>query len=113
MTYREFVLPNNPLLDDDSWRELVSHGGTPPPPPFTRSFYAETSVSDLIQQLEGESAKEEADYDDIEDLLSRVGSRATARDLPPLIPAMTPSNRNLEGFVGTVPKTVNRTNGDG
>jgi hypothetical protein len=98
MTYREFVLPNNPLLDDDSWRELVSHGGTPPPPPFTRSFYAETSVSDLIQQLEGESAKEEADYDDIEDLLSRVGSRATARDLPPLIPAMTPSNRNLEGF---------------
>jgi len=31
LTYREFVRPNDPLLDDDSWREMIFKGQTPPP----------------------------------------------------------------------------------
>ena len=39
LAYREFVRPNDPLLDDDSWREMIFKGQAPPPPPFTRSFF--------------------------------------------------------------------------
>ena len=44
MAYREFVLPNDQLLDDQSWREWIARGQEPPAPPFTRSFQAETSA---------------------------------------------------------------------
>jgi HEAT repeat protein len=45
MTYREFVRPADPLLDDESWRGLISRKQTPQPPAFTRSFCAEASRS--------------------------------------------------------------------
>ena len=51
LAYREFVRRNDQLLDDDSWRELISKGQTPPTPPFTRSFYAEKSVAEWMKQL--------------------------------------------------------------
>ena len=51
LTYREFVRPNDQLLDDASWRELIARGQTPPAPPFTKSFYAETTVAELLKKL--------------------------------------------------------------
>ena len=44
MTYREFVRPYDQLLDDESWRELIGQGNTPPAPPFTRGFYADRAA---------------------------------------------------------------------
>ena len=66
MTYREFVRPNDQLLDDDSWRELVSKGRTPPAPPFTRSFCAETSAAELIEKLKVQGIREDFNYGDID-----------------------------------------------
>ena len=49
MAYREFVLPNDQLLDDQSWREWIARGHEPPALPFTRSFQAETSAPPLFK----------------------------------------------------------------
>lgn len=89
MTYREFVRPNDQLLDDDSWRELIAKGQTPPAPPFTRSFYAETSVGELLQRLNAVGQKEESNFGDIDDILWQIGSRATEKDLPALFEMLT------------------------
>jgi HEAT repeat protein len=85
LTYREFVRPNSELLDDESWREMVSKGKTPPAPPFTRSFFAETSVKELLALLLNEGGQADYDYGDIEETLWQIGSRSTATDLPDLI----------------------------
>ena len=84
MSYREFVRPAGQLLDDDSWRELVNQGRTPPAPPFTSSFYAEKTVRELLAQLRALSKNEDASYADYEDILWQIGSRVTDRDLPVL-----------------------------
>ena len=88
LTYREFVKPNTQMLDDDSWRHLVGQGQTPPPPPFTRSFYAETSVGELLQRAALQTQNEDADYHDLEEIFWEIGSRATEKDLPALLRAM-------------------------
>ncbi len=89
LTYREFVRPNEPLLDDDSWRELVAKGQTPPAPPFTRSFCAETSVGELIKKLQSQIESGNDDYGDLKETLWQIGSRATPKDLPQLLNVMT------------------------
>ncbi len=88
MSYREFVRPNDKLLDDDSWRELISKGQTPPAPPFTRSFYAETTVAELLKKLRAQSQSEEGGYSETEEILWQLGSRATEKDLPELFDIM-------------------------
>jgi hypothetical protein len=50
MAYREFVRPNDQLLDDESWRELIRKGQVPTVPPFTCSFLAETNASELLRR---------------------------------------------------------------
>jgi HEAT repeat protein len=109
MTYREFVRPNTQLLDDESWRELVSKGQTPPAPPFTRSFYAETSVAELIKQLRAQSENENANYGDVEDILWQIGSRATEKDFPDLFEVLTHAKGNehgdiVDGIAGIIAK---------
>jgi hypothetical protein len=99
MTYREFVRPNTQLLDDESWRELISKGQTPPAPPFTRSFYAETSVAELMKRLLALGKNEDASYGDIEEILWQISSRATEKDLPDLIGVLTRSNGRERGDV--------------
>lgn len=89
MTYREFVRPNDQPLEDQSWRELIAKGQTPPAPPFTKSFYAETSVADLLNKLQVPAQGGDfVSYSDIEDILWQIGSRATEKDLPRLIEMM-------------------------
>lgn len=95
MTYREFVEPNSRLLDDDSWREMISRGQTPPAPPFTASFYAETSVDELLKNLQSQS-QGQFNYGDLQDILWQIGARATEKDLPALFNMLT----NAEGQEG-------------
>jgi hypothetical protein len=93
LSYREFVRSNDKLLDDNSWREMVGKGQTPPAPPFTRSFYAETSVPDLIKKLRTQS-----DYHDIDEILWQINFRATPKDLPTLLKAMTTGDSSGVGY---------------
>jgi HEAT repeat protein len=88
MTYREIIRQNDPLLDDESWRELIAKGQTPPAPPFTRSFYAETSVGELLKRLTEQCENQNVNYGDLRDLLWQIGARATEKDLPDLIEVM-------------------------
>ena len=89
LTYREFVRPNTQLLDDESWREMVSKARTPPAPLFTRSFYAETSVTELMNRLQALAKNKDPSYGDIEEMLWQIGSRATQTDLPELLEVLT------------------------
>jgi len=76
--------------DESLWnQELIAKGKTPPAPPFTKSFYAETSVADLIKKLHTQSKGEDFNYGDVQDILWQIGSRATEKDLPSLIEVMT------------------------
>jgi len=97
MAYREFVRPNDKLLDDESWRDLISKGQTPPAPPFTKSFYAETSVTELLQQLRAQSSRENPNYGDTRDLLWQINARATAQDLPQLLEFLTHTKADENG----------------
>jgi hypothetical protein len=99
MTYREFVRPNEQLLDDESWREMISKGQTPPAPPFTRSFYAETSVAELIKRLRAQSKNENASHGDIEEILWQIGARATEKDLPDLLKVLTHAKGDNRGDI--------------
>lgn len=91
MSYREFVRADDQLLDDDSWRELVNKGQTPPPPGFMRSFYAERSFSDWLRALKGAGSE---NYGGREEILWQISSSATEKDLPELIQLM---ESNAEG----------------
>lgn len=102
MTYREFVRPNDKLLDDESWRELVSKGQTPPAPPFTRSFLAEKSVAEWMKSLRELSF--DSSYDEFRDTLWNLGLQATEKELPELIQMMAgvavgPNSRRTEGII--------------
>ncbi len=99
LAYREFVRRNDQLLDDDSWRELISKGQTPPAPPFTRSFYAETSVGELLKKLRVQSRGEDFSYADLEDILWQIGARATDKDLPALLETLSRSNEEGAGGI--------------
>jgi len=96
MTYREFVRPNEQLLDDESWRQLILNGQAPPAPPFTRSFYAETSVGELLKKLKARSQNEDADYQDTEDIFWQIASRATSKDLPELFEMLANSREERD-----------------
>jgi len=99
MTYREFVRPNSQLLDDESWRDLISKGQTPPAPPFTRSFHAETSVRELLKQLHAWGHSEDANLGDLEDILSQINARATEKDLPQLLELLAGSKEEAAGGI--------------
>ena len=99
LTYREFVRPSDPLLDDDSWREMIFKGQTPPPPPFTRSFYSETSVGELLIRLHAQAGSENANYGDIQDILFQIQSRATEKDFPALFNVLTHAKGDEQGDV--------------
>ena len=89
MTYREFVHPDKDLLDDDAWRDRVAKGEIPPAPPFTKSFYAETSVAELLQKLPLLQPGEMENYDLTRDTLWQIEARATEEDLPRLVEFFT------------------------
>ena len=92
MTYREFVRPYEQLLDDDSWRGIISHGHTPPPPPFTRSFDAEKTTGEWMDALRSWGTKSEDASDRYrpraDEILWQLGSLATESDLPALLDLM-------------------------
>jgi hypothetical protein len=105
MTYREFVRPDSQLLDDQSWREMVRKGETPPAPHFTRSFYAEKTAAEWINELKNfftkmdELNKHEMGRDeakalaaipqlDVEEVLWQLSSCATEKDIPKLLALM-------------------------
>ncbi len=105
MTYREFVRPNDQLLDDGSWRELISRGGTPPAPPFTRSFYAERTVEEWLKLLRARAAGREGYFaaggQNAEEVLWQLSSVATGKDLPALLDLMLVS---LKGHDDDIPR---------
>ncbi len=107
MTYREFVRPNTQLLDDESWRELVSKGQTPPAPPFTRSFYAEKSAAEWMKQLHSALGRE-VNYGDLQDIFWNLGSRATDKELPDLIKLMAESTNSGEDVTVGIADTIER-----
>jgi len=85
LAYREFARPNDQLLDDESWRELIGKGQTPPAPPFTRTFYAETGMAELLKRLVAQSVRQNVNYSESRDLLWQIGTRAAEKDLPALL----------------------------
>lgn len=103
MTYREFLHPDKEPLDDDGWRAMLAKGSAPPAPPFTKSFYAEKSVAELLKQLisgKGNQYGQELDYEDRKDLFWQLGARVTDKDLPQLLDAFTraESDRFADGL---------------
>jgi hypothetical protein len=97
MTYREFARPNEQPLDDESWRELVAKGNTPPAPPFTRSFYARKTALEYMKVLRPWAVRSGGDdtgkQPDTEELLWQLGAVATDKDLPGLLELMLASFR--------------------
>ena len=97
MTYREFVRPHDQPLDDQSWRELVGRGNTPPAPPFTRSFCAQKAASEWIKILQPWAVKssedDTANRPDTTELLWNLGAAATDKDLPALFDLLLASFR--------------------
>ena len=56
MTYRSFARTNAEPLDEASWRVLAGAGDVPPPPDFTKSFYATRDAAELIKEFTALSA---------------------------------------------------------
>jgi HEAT repeat protein len=112
MTYREFVRPNDQLLDDDSWRELVSKGQTPPAPPFTRSFCAETSAAELIEKLKVQGTREDFNYGDIDETMWQIRSRATTNDLPALLNLLVTSTNSADSVTPEIAEIIGRLQWD-
>ena len=111
MTYREFVRPAGELLDDESWRKMAAQGQLPPPPPFTRSFYADMGVAELLEMLRTSGRNEHLNYDQLGDVLGEIESRATAKDLPILLQALIQSgtdNENGGGYTVNLAMTIGR-----
>ncbi|HWY29872.1 MAG TPA: DUF3160 domain-containing protein, partial [Candidatus Acidoferrum sp.] len=107
MTYREFVRPNGQLLDDASWREMVSKGQTPPAPPFTRSFYAEKSAAEWMKELHAVMGTE-ANYDRLEDIFWNLGVSASDKELPDLIQFMAESTNSDEDVTVGIADIIER-----
>ena len=107
MTYREFVRPNDHLLDDESWRELISKGQTPPAPPFTKSFYAEKSAAECMKELRAVLGQQ-INYDNLEDIFWNLGARATDKELPGLINLMAESKNSDEDVTVGIAEIIER-----
>ena len=87
MSCREFVRPAAQVLTDESWRALDNTGNAPPPPAFTRTFFAQKNTADLLASLD--TAPEDApDMNQLAQTLAELQSRATDGDLPVLIAAL-------------------------
>jgi hypothetical protein len=95
MTYRSFVRTNAEPLDDDSWRTVARTGEIPPPPAFTRSFYAARDAAELIKTFASLSADAQG-YKEITEVLEELQSRVTERDLPQLIAALGQTQSALD-----------------
>jgi HEAT repeat protein len=108
MAYREFVRPDDQLLDDPSWRELISQGQTPPAPPFTRSFYAETSAAELIKKLQAQSTREDSNYGTVEEMLWQIGCRATTNDFPALLDLLVATTNSADSVTPGLAKVIGR-----
>lgn len=111
MTYREFVRPDSELLDDDSWREMLSKGQTPPPPPFTASFYAQAGVKELLEKLTKLNAAratgdDENSYKEVPDVLSQINSTATDKDIPVLIKYLKQTDDQNWDIVDALAETI-------
>jgi HEAT repeat protein len=98
LTYRAFVRTNAEPLDDDSWRVVARTGEVPPPPAFTRSFYAARDAAELIKTFASLSADAQG-YKQIAEVLEELQSRVTDRDLPQLIAALGRTQSVLDGPV--------------
>jgi|GEM_PF-971854 len=107
LTYREFVRPNNQLLDDESWRELISKGQTPPAPPFTKSFYAEKSAAECMKELRAVLGQQ-INYDNLEDILGNLGARVTDKELPDLINLIAESTNSDEDVTVGIAEIIER-----
>jgi hypothetical protein len=87
MTYREFTRAAGEPLDDESWRAIVFRGLAPPPPLFTRSFYAEADAKELIRMIRDTPRRKdfEGDYErdkQIEQAARLLLTRASTENLP-------------------------------
>jgi hypothetical protein len=98
MTYRAFVRTNAEPLDDDSWRAVARTGEVPPPPAFTRSFYAARDAGELIKTFASLSADAQG-YKQIAEVLEELQSRVTDHNLPQLIAALGRTHSVLDGPV--------------
>jgi HEAT repeat protein len=112
MTYREFVRPNDQLLDDDSWRDLISKGQTPPAPPFTRSFCAETSVAEFLEKFKTQSTRQDFNYGDVDETLWQIRSRATTNDLPALLNLLMSSTNSADCVTPDIAEIISHLNWD-
>jgi HEAT repeat protein len=94
MTYRAFVRTNAAALDDESWRPVARTGDVPPPPAFTRSFYAARTAAELIKTFASFSADTQG-YKEIAEVLEELQSRVTDHDLPQLIDTLGKTQKGL------------------
>jgi HEAT repeat protein len=108
MTYREFVRADDQPLDDESWRELVSKGQAPPPPPFTRSFCSDKSVAEWMQALRAQLNRD-IDYEKFQEILWQLDSRVTAKELPEMIDLLANSANSDEQFTVSVAKLIGQS----
>jgi HEAT repeat protein len=97
-TYRGFVRTNAEALDDEAWRTVARTGEVPPPPAFTRSFYAARNAAELIKTFASLNADAQG-YKEIAEVLEELQSRVTDRDLPQLIAALGKMTGVLDGPV--------------
>ena len=118
MTYREFARSDSQLLDDESWREMVRKGEAPPAPRFTRSFYAEKTASEWINELKKYSSEmDEMDKDntkdfdaiphlDVEEVIWQLNSCATEKDIPKLLALMEDPGREIQDNIPALARIV-------
>lgn len=94
MSYREFVRSDDQPLDDQSWRELIASGHTPPPPAFTHSFLQKKTADEWLKELRAiEAGTSSADQDNI---FWNLGAVADDQDMPELIQLMAASTNAAE-----------------
>jgi HEAT repeat protein len=110
MTYREFARPDSQLLDDESWRDMVSKGATPPAPSFTRSFCAETSMDELLKRLRLQADGEDGEAGGPEDIQQQITTRATDKDLPVMLDALVASTNADDSLTPELGQLVGRLN---
>jgi hypothetical protein len=107
MTYREFIRREYQPLDDQSWRDLVSRGASPPLPPFTRNFYAEKSATELIAAF-GSQLGRDFDYEKFEELVWQLGSHAADKELPALIDVLVASTNSDQQITAATAGIISR-----
>lgn len=118
MTYREFNRNASEPLDDESWRKLVFAGLTPPPPAFTRSFYAEADAKELLALIRREVSRKpkqgiegDEDYEQsrqAEQAVELLHTRASRAELGDLFALVRKVARTHEDLGETLTRTIAR-----